>query len=101
MKRYLIRLDPQVNVDIRDVFNKIAYGFKQPLTARRYRVGLLNTIRRLSFYGASIAPSQYRHIQSRYGPKARHITYKKMTIIYTITDDTVLIKRVMPGKLIR
>jgi plasmid stabilization system protein ParE len=92
---------PEVKADIKSIFSKIAYGFKQPLTARRYRNGLLKAIRRLPVYADSIAFSRYDYIQSRYGPNARHITYKKMVIIYTITGNTIFIKRVMSANLIR
>jgi plasmid stabilization system protein ParE len=92
---------PEAETDVDDLYNVIAFGFCQLLTADRYLKSLDDAIRRLSLYAGSIAPSQYRYIQSRYGPNARHITCKKMTIIYTIINDTVLIKRVIPAKLIR
>jgi hypothetical protein len=92
---------PEVKADIRSVFNKIAYGFKQPLAAKRYKNGLLKAIHRLPVYADAIAFSQYDYIQSRYGPKARHVTYKKMAIIYTITGNMIFIKRIIAAKLIR
>jgi plasmid stabilization system protein ParE len=101
MKRYSIRFSVEVKMDIKGLFNKIAYDYKRPMAAARYRNGLLNAIRQLPTYAGSIAFSRYEYIQSRYGPHARHITYKKMTIIYTIINNTVLIKRVIPSKLIR
>jgi hypothetical protein len=92
---------PEAEMDVDNLYDVIAFGFCQLLTADKYLNGLNDAIRRLSLYAGSIAFSQYRYIQSRYGPHARHITYKKMTIIYTIIDDTVLIKHITPGKLIR
>jgi hypothetical protein len=92
---------PEAEMDVDNLYDVIAFDFCQFLTADRYLRGLNDAIRRLSLYAGSIAFSQYDYIQSRYGPKARHITYKKITIIYTITGDTVFIKRVMPAKLIR
>jgi plasmid stabilization system protein ParE len=100
MKRYSIRFTPEAKIDVNDLYNWITFRLYQPLTANRYLKSLDDAIRRLSLYAGSIAPSQYRYIQSRYGPNARHITCKKMAIIYTIINDTVLIKRVIPAKLI-
>jgi hypothetical protein len=92
---------PEAKIDVINLYNWIAFRLYQPLTSKKYLKGLNDAIRRLSLYAGSIAPSRYDYIQARYGPKARHITYKKMTIIYTIINDTVLIKRVIPGNLIR
>jgi plasmid stabilization system protein ParE len=101
MKKYTLVVTTRAWRDITDVYNHIHDIYKQPLTADRYQAGIIDKIDRLSLYAGSIAPSRYDYIQARYGPKARHITYKKMTIIYTIIDDTVLIKRVISGNLIR
>jgi plasmid stabilization system protein ParE len=101
MKRYVIRFTPNVRTEIKQLFNTIAYDFGQPLTARRYRDGLLHEIRRLARYAGSIAPSQSDYVQFHYGPGARHITYKKMTIIYAISGDYVLIKHITSSRLIR
>jgi plasmid stabilization system protein ParE len=92
---------PEARIDVNNLYNWMIFDLRQPLTADRYIKGLNDAIRRLSLYAGSIAPSRYNYIQSRYGPEARHITYKKMTIIYTIINDTVLIKRVISGNLIR
>ncbi|MDR0733126.1 MAG: hypothetical protein LBF08_03570 [Dysgonamonadaceae bacterium] len=53
---------------------------------------------KLSYYAASIGVNQY--IQTKFGVDARHITFKKMAIIYVIKDDTVYIKRIIPSSLI-
>jgi hypothetical protein len=92
---------PEAEIDVDNLYDVIAFGFCQLLTADRYLKGLNDAIRRLSLYANTIAFSQYDYIQSRYGPHARHVTYKKMTIIYTIIDDTVFIKRIIAAKLIR
>jgi hypothetical protein len=36
----------------------------------------------------------------QYGYNARRINYKKMAIIYTVHQKTVLVRRVIPGALI-
>jgi hypothetical protein len=101
MKRYSICFTSEAEINVSTLYNWIKYELHQPFTSDKYIADLKETILQLRVYADAIAFSPYDYIQSRYGPKARHITYKKMTIIYTITDDTVLIKRVMPSKLIR
>jgi hypothetical protein len=44
-------------------------------------------------------PREY--IQKFYGPNARTITYKKMTIVFNIIGDIVLIRRIIAGSLVR
>jgi plasmid stabilization system protein ParE len=92
-------LEAETDVDV--LYDWITFELHQPLTADRYITGLDEAIRQLVIYADSIAFSRYDYIQSRYGPNARHIIYKKMVIIYTITGNTIFIKRVMSANLIR
>ncbi|MDR3184577.1 MAG: type II toxin-antitoxin system RelE/ParE family toxin [Prevotellaceae bacterium] len=101
MKRYLVRFMPEAEMDVEELYNWITFEVHQPLTANRYITSLNEAIRHLVIYADAIALSRYDYIQSRYGPNARHITYKKMAIIYTITGNTMFIKRVIAAKLIR
>jgi hypothetical protein len=36
-----------------------------------------------------------------YGPEARTITYKKMTIVYNVSGDYIIVRRVVAGSLIK
>ncbi|MDR1737866.1 MAG: hypothetical protein LBR66_03495 [Candidatus Symbiothrix sp.] len=101
MKKYIIRIKPEARTDIRNTQHFIAYTLLSPLTSERYVIGIYQAIYRLSFYGGSIAPSLNDYIQANYGPDARTITYKKMSIIYNITDDIIYVRRVIAGSLIK
>jgi plasmid stabilization system protein ParE len=100
MKKYIIVLSDDVVFDIDAITDYIHSELKAPVTARRYHDGLIRAIMKLSIYAGNIAISQYEFIQQNYGPNARHITYKKMTIIYLIDGDFVYIQRIIPGSLI-
>jgi hypothetical protein len=43
---------------------------------------------------------EIEYIQKRYGPGARTVVYKKMTIIYHVVENIVLIQRVTASSLI-
>jgi hypothetical protein len=75
--------------------------YKQPLTARRNRAGLYDKLKQLATCADVTGFSQYDFIQRNYGPGARHITYKKMAIIYVVFGNIVYIQRIIPGSLIR
>jgi plasmid stabilization system protein ParE len=95
-----IRFHSEALHDINSTRRYIINELFKPLTAQKYKDGILNAIQRLSVYGSSIAPNQREYIQKRYGPNARTIIYKKMTIIYNVIEDIVFIRRVIAGGLI-
>jgi plasmid stabilization system protein ParE len=86
-------------MDVDQIVDYIRNVYKQPETADRYREGLLATIRRLAYHSGSMPLSPYDFVRRRYGANARHVHYKKVTIIYTVKGDTVRIRRVIPGGL--
>jgi hypothetical protein len=87
-------------LDLIDVYNYIAYELLEPAIALSFINGLLERTHQLSIYGRAIAVSQREYIQRRYGPQARTITYKRMTIVFNVVDERVLIRRVMPGSMV-
>jgi plasmid stabilization system protein ParE len=97
MKKYIIVLSDEAVLDIDAITDYIHSELKAPITARRYHDGLIRAIMKLSAYGGTIAISRYEFIQHNYGPNARHITYKKMTVIYLIDGDFVYVQRIIPG----
>lgn len=100
MPNYTIYLTSTAQDDIEDIYHYIAYELCEPLTAQNYRRGIMESIRKLSIYGGSIAISQRESIQKRWGPKARTITYKKMTIIFNVINDVIYIRRIIAGSLV-
>ena len=79
---------------------RIRYTSDAMEDAVKYRNGIYDTIRQLAVTGGSVAVDLRESIRRRYGPDARTATYKKMTIIFNVMDDIVLIRRVMAGSLI-
>ena len=100
MKRYEITYTAQAQWDIFELSHYIAYEIMMPLTAERYRQGLVNTIDRLAYLPKLHAVSDIERVQRRYGPCARTVCYKKMTVIYNVVGETVVIRRVLAGKLL-
>ena len=100
MPNYAIEFSLTAKDDIKDTYNYIAYVLFEPLTAEKYIEGLYKAIGKLKIYGGSIAPNPRVAVQKRYGPNARTITYKKMTIIFNLKGNMILIRRVMASSLI-
>ena len=86
--------------DITEVFNYIAFEVMHPLTAERYREGIMKTIDSLACYADLFAVSQHPSLQQLYGPDVRTTRYKKMTIVYSIVGKKVYVHRIMPGGLV-
>ena len=71
-----------------------------PLTALQYEEELLETISQLSNYAESISISDKKDVL-RFGVSSRIIQYKKMAIIYTVHNNRVVVRAVMPASLIK
>ncbi|OAV72163.1 hypothetical protein Barb4_00096 [Bacteroidales bacterium Barb4] len=101
MKTYTVTLSIEAELDIEKLDHYISHVLHVPETSVTYVDGLRNAIQRLAFYAGSIAISQNAYIQYLCGQGARRVNYKKMAILYVIYEDSVYIKRVIPGGLIR
>jgi hypothetical protein len=101
MKLYPIHISAEALRDIRETSYYITAILKAPVTSERYIDGIYRVISQLSFYGGSIAPSRNDYIQQRYGPGACTVVYRKMIIVFNVCRDLIVIRRVMPGGLIR
>ena len=66
-----------------------------PLTALQHEEELFETISQLSNYAESISISDKKDVL-RFGASARIIQYKKMAIIYTVHNNRVVVRAVMP-----
>ena len=86
--------------DIENVHDYIAYELFEPITADKYIRDIYEAIKHLSFYGASVAVSERDFLLSQYGSTVRNINYKKMTIIYTVKNNEIIIQRIMAAALI-
>lgn len=101
MKIYTVNILPEAKDDIDDIFHHIMYEIKQPQTAIDYYNGILETIMKLRITGDSLAVAQNQYLQNRYGPEARIIHYKKVSVIFNVIDNVVHIRRITAAKLIR
>jgi plasmid stabilization system protein ParE len=99
MKVYAVKISMQANSDIENLHSYIYEHCKSPLTAKRYVEGLYLRIKSLAHSAESFPISSQRSVL-QYGFNARRINYKKIAIIFTVHDKTVLIRRLTPGTLI-
>jgi plasmid stabilization system protein ParE len=97
---YNIHFTQKAGNDILRLYDYIAYELAQPDTAFKYFKGMYAVIDKLAFTGASYAVSQRESLKIKYGADVRTITYKRMTIVYNIVNDIVLIRRVVPGSMV-
>lgn len=99
MSSYTIRTSEQAHIDIENLHFYIFETCKSPMTSKRYIEGIYHKIKSLSHSAESHPISSLKSILL-YGYNARRINFKKMAIIYTVHQRTVLIRRVIPGALI-
>jgi len=100
MHRYVVRITDTAFQDIEHVHDYIAYELFEPITADKYIRGIYDTIKYLSFYGASIAVSERDFLLLQYGSTVRNINYKKMAVIFTVENNEIVIQRIMTASLI-
>jgi len=99
MKSFTIRISKQADLDIENLHLYIFEICKSPITSKRYVEGIFNKIKSLTHSAESYPISSFKSIL-QYGYNARRINYKKMAIIYTVHQKTVLIHRIISGTLI-
>jgi plasmid stabilization system protein ParE len=100
MTTYNIHFTQKADDDILRLYYHIAYELAMPDTAFKYFQGLFAAIEKLRITGASYAFSQRESLKIKYGAYVRSVNYKKMTIVYDIGNDIILIRRIMPSSMI-
>jgi len=100
MKKYVVRISDAAQNDISCVIDYISEIYKAPLTAEKYLIGLYDTIFSLENYAESISVTTKGDIL-RYGTSSKSIVFKKLTIIYTVNNDVVLIQAVISGAIVK
>jgi len=100
MRKYLVKIDNIALQDIENVHDYIAYELLEPITADKYIRGIYDVIKHLSLYGASVAVSGRDFLLAQYGLTVRNINYKKMAIIYTVDNGSIIIRRIVAATLI-
>lgn len=100
MTHFRISILKKALKDIDDLAVFISENYQAPLTARKYVAELWFEIRKLEANGESIPVSQYKDVL-KYGKNARSIRYKSHIVIYTIQNDTVVIRKITIAALIK
>ncbi|MDR0834046.1 MAG: hypothetical protein LBN93_07705 [Candidatus Symbiothrix sp.] len=98
MKLFKIIISDKAETDIQNITNHIIDVFGARLTAKCYQDGLYATILRLPVLAGIRVFNPY--VQAMFGAKARHITYKKLSIIYELRRNVIYVKRVIASSLI-
>ena len=100
MKNYTVRFSKSAREDMQVLFDYIALTCKSYKTANEYQQGLLNVINDLK-KSADIFHTMKGKYSQQYGFNVRRINFKKMTIIYTVHGNIILIRRIIAGSLIQ
>jgi hypothetical protein len=98
MKKYSVVLSIDSKIDIANLKRYIKQELKAPDTAANYIKGLKTIIQKLSVYAGSVGANEY--VQGMFGVNVRHVTFKKMAIVYFIEDDVAYIQRIIAMSLI-
>lgn len=98
MRQFEVKVSDPALEDADKVYDYICNQLYAPLTAARYYQGLINKIHSLERGADSIAVDLI--LSSLFGIPIRRINYKKLAILYSINDDTVIIERVIPQKMV-
>ena len=96
MNKYHVVISEKAQMDLRDLSHAISFEYKSPLTAIKYLRGIYDEIKKLRLI-AGFLPNQKSAYFRQYGLNIRRLKYKKMTIIYTLIDNTAYILRVVPS----
>ncbi|MDR0834878.1 MAG: type II toxin-antitoxin system RelE/ParE family toxin [Candidatus Symbiothrix sp.] len=96
---YHIELSQQSIDDLEELADTISFTYSSPQTSRRYMKALKEKIRSLA-NNPEAYPIRFNLSLWQYGVNIRRVNYKKMAIIYTINDNTILIHRVIASSLI-
>ncbi len=100
MKKFAVHISNDAQNDIYQLIDYISTIYKAPYTAEKYLIELYDAIFSLENYADSILISSKVAIL-KYGLNARSIVFKKVTIIYTVHSETVIVQAVIPGALIK
>lgn len=100
MTTYKIRIDDSAESDLRQLFDFLINVMSRD-GANRYIDMITNEVLSLSILANVYSPSQYADIR-RYHPQARRMVShnKRWVYIFHIEDDSVIIDRILPAKLI-
>lgn len=99
MNQFQILITEEAKHDIKQLSDVIKYQYKSPLTAFSYIQGLVDEINKLQLTAESYV-IQTRKSFLIYGYNVRRINYKKMSILYSVSNYIVYIHRIVPSSTI-
>ena len=100
MKKQAVRISESAQNDIYRVIDYISEIYKAPRTAEKYLIELYDTIFSLQHLAESISVSTKADIL-KYGTNAKSIVFKKLTIVFTVENDKVIVQAVISGALVK
>jgi plasmid stabilization system protein ParE len=100
MPKFNIHILPEAHQEMDEIYSYIQNVYLAPTTATNYFNGILDKIHSLADYADIFTLNPFKFIQLHYGPEARTVTYKKVTIVYTIHGNDVVVRAVIPGSII-
>jgi plasmid stabilization system protein ParE len=100
---YTIEVSEQAERDLTELFVWIFEEKGMPDTALHYIQAIYNKIKRLELYPTVRPIERNRAIIMQYGFGVRKLNYKKMSVLYTVNEETATVDiiRVIAGSMIR
>ncbi len=96
---YTVLITTEANKDIASIIAYISETCCAPLTAVNLYKEIIGKIRSLELYAGIYSPVYYKSL-SIYGSEVYRINCKGFAIVYTINYSTVVVHRIVHGKLI-
>ena len=101
LPRYGILITPEAENDIDNIYDFIAFDLGYTNTAEKYVDGITDTIYGLALTGNMVAFNGRKSLQQKYGRNVRTARYKKVSIIYTVRENLVVVHSVIASSNIK
>jgi len=99
MKKYRIIVENEAQGDLYEYVHFIHSEYKMPLTAVRHLAGIRKEIKKLETDAEIYAVCSNCSLQ-KYGNNVRRVDFKRMAIIYTVNENVVSVKKILPASMI-
>lgn len=100
MSDFKILFSERAMNDVKSLYDFIDFTCKSPRTAKNYVFGLRDEIKKLS-YSANAYVIQDDANYKKYGTNIRRLNFKKMTVLFTLENNEVIILSIIPSGLIK
>ena len=96
---YYIKVSDEAKADFREYIRFILVDCSNAVAAAEHYAGIQNTIKELR-KNPYVNAVRYDKSLQRYGSDVRRVNFKKMAIIYTITENNIYVHRIIAGGMI-